>query len=737
MILYHLTRLVSHITRQHRGTVQGARLGARRRFRQPRSVLLGAVAMSSYDWEKEKLSDQDLVRHFKDIDFCSALKLETLTCQVCGLRLKVSVCVPGVTYCKCSHSKPGTSDWEPFVERKDILVWRKEHRQKKGLYHYKLYGVFDDITVWEFLAVQLDLSKFRLGWDSSTAQCRQVDKEDRGGVDEGVTNSTTLELSKGCGTPGGSSDAMVYYWEVHWPTFFSNRDYCCIRQHLTDPTGRMVISSRTTRHPTCPLYKNNWRVQDYHSVLAVRPTQHPDKPGVEFSLTAFEDPGVALPESIISFVAVRTMPEFMTNLRAACLKLRGALASTELPRPEIFRREALSRDNKEVFELSEDSGDALEENISKGDAAYESAWIDKLLKDSDESESESGENPVVPRKSSLEIEAENIRKDPAAVCRDSDNVGSGQSLDHFNTSIKAKHETVGQPSNLIKSVDDLDELDAEKNEFQNETLNLYKSERLSTYKNIKAQKRDRAESSSSNVLMDDITLNLNPTAVKDAKVPEPDDCVKNSPVSSHTRQNLLLVEESENGVACVDPGDPMSISPTSDPAHSQYSSRELSSHSLLSSEQIAASTGYVEYEMELLLYEEKEVSVQTTLLEHKMREVEGEGEECEEFLQLWFNLVSRKNLAFHRRLMLEILQREQDLERRCEILQDELRRGGKDEKREQLLMEELLRVVDLRDQLVMARDREEKSLQEEVMVDKEVKSKLGKQDNRKDKCKSQ
>lgn len=146
---------------------------------------------------------------------------------------RVSVCVPGVTYCKCSHSKPGNSDWEPFVERKDILVWRKEHCQKKGLYHYKLYGVFDDITVWEFLAVQLDLSKFRLGWDSSTAQCRQVDKEDRGGVDEGVTNTTTLELSKGCDTPGGSSDAMVYYWEVHWPTFFSNRCFgLCFALHV-------------------------------------------------------------------------------------------------------------------------------------------------------------------------------------------------------------------------------------------------------------------------------------------------------------------------------------------------------------------------------------------------------------------------------------------------------------------------------------------------------------------------
>ena len=128
----------------------------------------------------------------------------------------------------------------PYVERKDILVWRKEHAQKKGLYHYKLYGVFDDITVWEFLAVQLDLTKFRLGWDSSTAQCKQLDVQTKEISDrqntgttvedetspsyEGVSNSPTLVLSNGCDTNGeDASEAMVYYWEVHWPTFFSNR----------------------------------------------------------------------------------------------------------------------------------------------------------------------------------------------------------------------------------------------------------------------------------------------------------------------------------------------------------------------------------------------------------------------------------------------------------------------------------------------------------------------------------
>ena len=35
--------------------------------------------------------------------------------------------------------------------------------------------------------------------------------------------------------------------------------------------------------------------------MAVRPTIHPDKPGVEFSVTAFEDPGVTLPDTIVNW----------------------------------------------------------------------------------------------------------------------------------------------------------------------------------------------------------------------------------------------------------------------------------------------------------------------------------------------------------------------------------------------------------------------------------------------------
>ena len=88
-----------------------------------------------------------------------------------------------------------------------VQVWRREHEHLPGLYRYKLYGNFQvdfsqffytdmksmflvnlkticrqDVTVWEFLAVQLDLTKFRLSWDSNTVDCRQVAEEDQVGT---------------------------------------------------------------------------------------------------------------------------------------------------------------------------------------------------------------------------------------------------------------------------------------------------------------------------------------------------------------------------------------------------------------------------------------------------------------------------------------------------------------------------------------------------------------------------
>lgn len=128
----------------------------------------------------------------------------------------------------------------------------------------------------------------------------------------------------------------------------------------------------------------------------------------------------------------------------------------------------------------------------------------------------------------------------------------------------------------------------------------------------------------------------------------------------------------------------------------------------------------VEYEMESILFQENSISEQMTVLEHNIRESESDGNQSPDLLNAWFDLISQKNMIFHRRLMLEILQNEQDLERGCEILQAELRRPDLAPQTEKLLLEELVRLIDLRDKLVSEKMNEEDLLCREESIGKEV-----------------
>ena len=75
----------------------------------------------------------------------------------------------------------------------------------------------------------------------------------------------------------------------------------------------------------------------------------------------------------------------MTNLRVACLKLRGGVGNSSLLNPDVFRRAAVRR-GISVFEGDSNCNEVTEDQISKGDAGYQSAWIDKLLGECEESE---------------------------------------------------------------------------------------------------------------------------------------------------------------------------------------------------------------------------------------------------------------------------------------------------------------------------------------------------------------
>jgi len=298
----------------------------------PRLLLAGAVLCTAgshtFDWERARQAARD-GDHWRDIERCREIRQQTVVCQTCGQRLKIEGAMAGVDYCACpsapasvyGRSAPGT-DWTPFIERKDILVWRREVTGQRGMYEYKMYGDFSDVTADEFLAVQLDMSEFRLSWDRSAAQCGLVDSDPAG--------------------PG-----IVYHWEVNWPRFFSNRDYCCYREHSVAEDGTMLVVSRSTEHPACPARRKTVRVTDYTSVLAIRPHTTSDQTGLEFCLTGFENAGVQLPETIITWVAIRGMPEFMMNLRDACLKLRSKQAPdtvrTPAPAPAFTSNNLQSR----------------------------------------------------------------------------------------------------------------------------------------------------------------------------------------------------------------------------------------------------------------------------------------------------------------------------------------------------------------------------------------------------------
>jgi len=278
-----------------------------KKLKNPGYIIGGAILTntSRFDWKKERLTELELNDYYKEIDVCNELRLKTITCKTCGSRLRIENAAPNVTYCNCPNAPasvygvaPEGCDWKPFLERGDIIVWRREHASLPGMWEYKMYGNFDDVTADEFLNVQLDISEFRLSWDKSTAQCNILERDSKKG-------------------------GIVYYWEVNWPRFFSNRDYCCYREHSVDPeSGTMVVISRSTEHPACPSKRKVWRVKDYKSIMTIRPHTSSDKPGLEFSITGFENPGVQLPEAIITWVAIRGMPEFMMNLREACIKLR-------------------------------------------------------------------------------------------------------------------------------------------------------------------------------------------------------------------------------------------------------------------------------------------------------------------------------------------------------------------------------------------------------------------------------
>lgn len=299
----------------------------------PNNLLLSASVMPFFRWNEERIPSDFMMRYSKELEAVACLRGHT--CGQPGNPGKPNdkKRSPSLTCPSHFHDDRPEDPWELFIHQGNLLVWRREvpNHRGEGLFEYKVYGSYDDITAVDFLAVHVD-TEFRREWDASAVILDVLETDEE-------------------------SNSEVVYWEMQWPRMMSNRDYVYKRRYIIDEDQKVIVFvNQNTEHEAAPVRAGKQRVTEYWSIIVIKPLSDLDKPGLEFSMTYFDNPGLVFPSAFASWATATGFPDYLNKLHMATLKFADRRMKEEeaaAARKAAEAAEAAAREDKRRKEEEE------------------------------------------------------------------------------------------------------------------------------------------------------------------------------------------------------------------------------------------------------------------------------------------------------------------------------------------------------------------------------------------------
>ncbi|XP_049545180.1 EH domain-binding protein 1 isoform X2 [Anopheles darlingi] len=143
---------------------------------------------------------------------------------------------------------------------------------------------------------------------------------------------------------------------------------------------------------------------------------------------------------------------------------------------------------------------------------------------------------------------------------------------------------------------------------------------------------------------------------------------------------------------------------------------------------------YIQSELNKLEREQEAIDLKANALEKKLRAVMGGAmtnvsETEDQLMSQWFTLVNKKNALLRRQMQLNLLEQENDLEKKYEMLNMELRaalavedwqKTEEQREKEALLLAELVAIVDKRNELVQNLHSQEQAIEDDDEIERKL-----------------